>query len=102
MGFLNLFGKTAPNLLQLPTGTLTVSRDGRVLASTLPSSFPEELAHDIGQRVLSSFQEAADAQLPLVELVINYPTLKITARELRGGAILFLSPSTSCVPSTSN
>jgi len=41
---------------------------------------------------LETFRDAQAAQLPLAELVVNYGSLKLTARELRGGAIVFLSP----------
>jgi hypothetical protein len=92
MGFLNLFAKPAPTLLRLPAGSFTLDREGRMLTSTLPSSFPKELVKDIARDVRTSFSEAAAAHLPLTELVINYPSLKITARELRGGAIVYLSP----------
>jgi hypothetical protein len=102
MGLLNLFNKTAPDLVDLPSGSLTVARDGDILASTLPSNFPENLVQDIAQHVLASFLDAAEAQLPLEQLVINYPSLKITARELRGGAMLFFSPSAPCTTSNSN
>jgi len=92
MGFLSLFTKSAPTLLRLPAGSFTVDRDGTVLIGTLPSNFPDELTRDIGEQVLSVFREAAQAQLPLSELKVSYPSLRITARELRGGAIVFLSP----------
>ena len=91
MGLLNLFAKPAPTLLRLPSGSFSVDREGRVLMGTLPSSFPVELVSDIAQQVLTAFRDAAAAQLPLAELVINYPSLKISARELHGGAIVFLS-----------
>jgi hypothetical protein len=48
--------------------------------------------------VLAAFAEATAAQLPLAELVINYPSLKISARELRGGAIVFISPKAPSSP----
>jgi len=98
MGLLNLFSKPAPTLLLLPSGSFTVGRDGRVLMGTLPSSFPAGMVKDIAQQVLAAFGEAAKAQLPLAELNINYPSLKIAARELRGGAIIFLSPKTPRSP----
>src|SRR2546422_611513 len=98
MGLLTLFAKSAPTLLRLPAGSFTVDRQGSVLVSTLPSTFPALLVRDIAHQVLAAFREAAHAQLPLAQLIINYPSLKITARELRGGAIVFLSPRTPYSP----
>ncbi len=98
MGLLSLFAKPAPTLLRLPFGSFTVDRDGRVLMGTLPSSFPAAVVKDIGQQVLATFSEAAAAQLPLTEITINYPSLKISARELRGGALVYLSPKTPASP----
>lgn len=92
MGLLSLFSKPATNLLRLPSGSFTVDREGKVIVGTLPRSFPPALAHDIGQQVLSAFREAEMAQLPLTMLTISYPSLKIRAREMRGGAIIFLTP----------
>jgi len=95
MGFLKLFSKPVPLvLLRLPSGSLTLDSHGRVLVTTLPSSFPSELVAEIGKRILSTFRDAQTAQLPLEELVVYYPALKITARELRGGAIVYLTPQT--------
>ena len=98
MGLLNLFSKPAPALLKLPNGTFTVDSDGSVLVATLPSSFPKDLVNDIARQVIGTFHDAAEAQLPLVELNVNYASLKIVARELRGGAIVFLSPRTPYAP----
>ena len=98
MGFLGLFSRPAPALVRLPSGSFTVDRLGKVLTSTLPSSFPASLVKDIARHVRAAFGEAAAAQLPLAELVINYPSLKITARELRGGAIIYLAPRTLASP----
>jgi len=102
MGMLNLFSKSAPTLMGLPSGSFTLDRDGSMLVSTLPSSFPADLVADIGREVLEVFRDAADAQLPLSGLIISYASLKITARELRGGALIFLSPRTSCAPAQPN
>jgi hypothetical protein len=94
MGLLSMFSKPAPALLRLPSGSFTLDREGRVLIATVPSSFPSELIQKIGQSVLETFREAQVAQLPLSELTIRYGSLKITAREMRGGAMIFLSPQT--------
>lgn len=92
MGFLNFFTKATPSLLRLPSGSFTVDRAGILLTRTLPSSFPEDLLCDVAKRVLTAFREANEAQLPLSQLIIDYPSLRITARELRGGAMIFLTP----------
>ncbi len=92
MGLLSRFTKSAPTLLKLPSGSFTVDREGCVLVGTLPSSFPANLVNEISKQVLAAFRDAAAAQLPLSEIMINYPSLRISARELRGGAIVYLSP----------
>jgi hypothetical protein len=92
MGFLKRFSNSSNSLLKLPSGSFTVDREGSVLVGTLPSSFPTALMSEIGREVLDAFRRAESAQLPLSELIMNYPSLRITARDLRGGAIVFLSP----------
>jgi hypothetical protein len=99
MGFLkNLFSRPVLPPLRLPSGSFTLDRGGRVLVATLPSSFPSELVRQIGRSVLETFREAHTAQLPLSELIIRYGSLKVTAREMRGGALVFLSPQTPISP----
>jgi hypothetical protein len=98
MGFLTSWFRSAKPLLQLHSGSFSMDRTGRILATTLPSSFPRNLVQTIGQCVALTFEEAQNAQLPLNELVIHYPGLKITAREMRGGAIVFLSTPNSAEP----
>jgi hypothetical protein len=92
MGLLTFFSKSSPSLLRLHAGSFTVDREGTVLVRTLPSSFPQEVIEDISEQVLAAFRESAEAHLPLSEVIINYPSLRITARELRGGALVFLAP----------
>ena len=94
MGLLNLFSKSGGKLFRLHAGSFTVDRDGRVLVSTLPGTFPKDLVREIGSQVLEAFRTAQEARLPLTEVVIRYSSLKLTARELRGGAIIFLAPRT--------
>jgi hypothetical protein len=100
MGFLNLFSKstTAPALIGLPSGSFTVDREGEIIVSTVSSTFPVTTVKDIGRRVLESFREAREAQLPLAELIVHFGGFKIVARELRGGAIVYLSPKNLITP----
>jgi len=93
MGFLSRFFKPADTgLVHLPAGSFTMDRDGKIMTSTLPQSFPSEHLRAIGDHVLASFRSAKKAQMPLAEIVIQYSAMKLLARELRGGAIVFLSP----------
>lgn len=78
--------------MHLPAGSFTLDRDGRIMTSTLPQSFPSEHLRAIGDRVLASFKFAKKAQIPLTELIVQFSALKLLAKELRGGAIVFLMP----------
>jgi hypothetical protein len=95
MGILTLFSKPNPGVHRLPSGTLTVDRDGRILAGTVSSAYSAELLHEISRQVLRLFRESRQAQIPLSELTIHFASLQITAREMRGGAIIFLAPKHS-------
>ncbi len=93
MGLLKLFPRaTTLNLVRLPDGSFTVDPTGKVLVSTLPHTFPESWAEQIGKHVVTTFRAAQQAELPLRELVAEYSALKLTARALRGGAIIFVAP----------
>jgi hypothetical protein len=95
MGILSFFSKTQPlsaEMTRLPTGSFTVDSQGRIIISTLPQTFSRGLAKDIGRLILDTFHSAQETQLPLTELSIQYSALKITARSLRGGAIIFFTP----------
>jgi hypothetical protein len=93
MGFLSRFFRTSqPGLVQLPAGSFTIDREGMIMTSTLPQSFPSDHLRTIGDNVLNAFRAAKKAQMPLSEVIIQYAALKVLARELRGGAIIFLMP----------
>lgn len=94
MGFLKRFFKSRAAVQQLPAGSLTVNRDGKVVTSTIASGYPPGLLRDIARDVLLLFRQAREAQLPLAEFSIHFASLCITAREMRGGAVIFLSPHT--------
>lgn len=99
MGLLNLFSRSGlPGLLALPTGSFILDRDGHMMTSTLPRSFPSQYTKEIGTRVLAAFQKAREAHLPLTEFTVHYGAFKVLARELRGGAMIFLMPVST--PST--
>lgn len=94
MGLLTLFSKSSEiKLVRLPTGSYTLDKDGRIMTSTLPRSFPEEYLREIGRHMLTALHGARKAQIPLVEIVVHYAALKVQARELRGGAMIFIMPA---------
>jgi len=93
MGLLSIFSKAVePTLIRLPTGSFTVDKNCRIVASTLPQNYPAENVKNIAETVLHVFHSANEAQMGCAELVLEYAALKVTARELRGGAIVFLAP----------
>jgi hypothetical protein len=97
MDFLkSIFGRATPASapMSLPAGTFTMDRTGRIVTSTLSNVFPEKLALEIGRVVVDTFRKAQAAEVVLTELTVNFGSLKLTARELRGGAIVFLAPVT--------
>jgi len=98
MGFIDyikrLFRSRAA-VQKLPQGSLTVDRDGVIVTCTVSSAYPKTLLDEIGNEVLAVFQEARDAQLPLTEVNIHYGSFLLTARELRGGVIIFLLPQSA-------
>ncbi len=98
MGFLKRFFRGRAGVQQLPTGTITVDRNGHVVTSTVASAYPKNLLGAIGRDVLGLFREARTAQMPLAEISLQFGSLHITARELRGGAIIFLFPQTALLP----
>ena len=100
MGFLKRIFKSRAAVQQLPAGSLTVNRDGKVITSTIASGYPQGLLRDIVRDVLLLFHQAREAQMPLAEFSIDFASLRITAREMRGGAVIFLSPHT--VPTVSS
>jgi hypothetical protein len=71
-----------------------------VVTTTVSSAYPKALLRDIGHEVLALFREARAAQMPMAEVSLHYASLHITARELRGGAIIFLFPQTAFSPIT--
>ncbi|MDB6056589.1 MAG: hypothetical protein JWO95_433 [Verrucomicrobiales bacterium] len=99
MGLLNKFFKTSvPELNRIPSGSFTLDGKGNLVSSTVPTWFPPSHLHDIGQNIVAIFRDAQQAQLQLSELIVHYGALKIIARELRGGAIIFLSPKAAQSP----
>ncbi len=87
-------GAEEPGVIRLPTGSFTIDATGRVVVSTLPRAFPADLVNQISGMILGTFRSARERQVPLTEIVADYAALRLTARELRGGAIIFLAPRT--------
>jgi hypothetical protein len=98
MGILNKFFRSRASVQQLPAGTVTVDRHGQIVTSTVSSAYPKSLLLEISEDVLVLFREARAAQMPLAEIRLQFGSLHITARELRGGAIIFLLPQTALLP----
>jgi hypothetical protein len=98
MGFLKKIKRwfrSRAAIQHLPVGSITVDRDGQLVTSTVSSAYPKALLGEIGREVLALFRAARAAQMPLAEVSIHFGSLLITARELRGGAVIFLLPQSA-------
>ena len=91
MAVVNSKRKGVKSIRRLPAGSFSVDRTGRVISSTVPQAFPYDLLDNIAVGVLQTFPSAQDTELPLTEFCVVYGGFKISARELKGGAIVFLS-----------
>ena len=100
MGILKPFTRTPKpqHLERLPNGCYTIHRGGEIAASTLPSRYSRESMSEIGRVVVEVFRSAQAAGLTLTDLHLQFSGLAITAREMRGGALVFLQPATLQLP----
>ena len=86
------------NLESLPSGCFALHRGGELAGSTLPTSFSTDKMAEIGRVVIQAFRGAEGANLLLKDLRFHFSGLQISARELRGGALIFLTPATLSQP----
>lgn len=96
MGVLKPFSRSLKPLRpeRLPNGAFSIHSGGEIVGSTLPSEFPLKVVHQIGHAVMAAFRRAQESNLPLNDLLIHFSGITITARELKGGALIFLNPAT--------
>ena len=83
---------------RLPSGCFSLHRGGGLAGSTVSSTFDGEKMAEIGRLVMQVFREAQEANLLLTDLRFHYSGLQISARDLRGGALIFLTPATLSLP----
>jgi hypothetical protein len=102
MGVLKTLPAAKSGLHRLPSGAFTVDSQGNLVSSTVPQWVPEALILQIGWHILAVFKGAAAVRLPFSELRLRYAAFNISAREMRGGAIIFLSPKTARLPPSSS
>jgi len=99
MGILNWFSKSKPAVQKLPAGSFAVDRHGHIITTTVGSTYAPRLLDEIAHEVLLLFREAREAQMPLTALDLHFASLRITAREMQGGALIFLLPENTFVTS---
>jgi hypothetical protein len=90
---MNPFLKSKPmGPARFPRGSYTVSSAGKIVISTLPGSFSRERMLDISKVVLSTLASAREMGTPFSEVAADFAGLEIRARDLSGGAIIFVTP----------
>ena len=92
MGFVTQFfiKPRKTDLVEFPKGSFTVDGRGKVLTSTRPRKFVAQHVQAIASAVLAAQKSARQGNSPLTDLVISFAGLKLVARDMRGGAIVFL------------
>lgn len=93
MAILKLKDKESINTQKIPKGSFTLSSDGRIVSSTLPSSTSKQFLEELACQIKNTFQSAREQGFVLNEVVINFPTLKIVAKEMRSGFFVSLIPT---------
>lgn len=93
MGLLNFSSRKKPlEIHALPSGCITIDRNGAIVASTISQSIRPAHLQQIARVVFHALQGARGANLSMTEIHVEYPALTMVARELKGGAIVFLTP----------
>ena len=77
---------------RFPRGSYTISSAGSIVVSTLPGTFPRDRMVTIGRAVLSALSSARELGTPFTELAADFAGVEIRARDLSGGAIIFITP----------
>ena len=96
MGLLSRTSRTpTPKPEVVPSGSFTVDRNGRVLTSTIRSGVAPETLTRIAKTVLETLHTSQENASQLQEFVVQFPQMILKARDLRGGAIIFLTPTKS-------
>ena len=100
MGFVTQFfiKPRKTDLVEFPKGSFTVDGRGKVLTSTLPRKFVTQHVQAIATAVLAAQKAARQNHSPLSELVVCFDGLKLVARDMRGGAIVFLERQSGIAP----
>jgi hypothetical protein len=81
------FGRSA-----LPSGSFTIDSTGALIASTVSSRFPQEYLHQVSKLVVQTFIQGRENGLALTEFQVKFGAMSIRAVEMRGGALIFLTP----------
>lgn len=76
----------------IPQGAFTYDSEGRILVGTLPIAWLESFGPALVKAFRRSFASAEEKGFPLHEIALHYGGARITAKDLRGGAIVFVSP----------
>ena len=97
MGVLKPFVRTTVPVEagRMPSGCFAVHREGGIICSTLPQWFSRDTTEEIGRTVLDAFRIASETNVTLNDFTIRYSGMNIIARDLRGGALIFLVPNES-------
>lgn len=76
----------------IPRGAFTYDSAGGILVGSVPQAWMEEFGPMLVKTLRKAFGVAAEKGLILNEIALYYAGVRIVARDLRGGGIVYLLP----------
>ncbi len=76
----------------IPQGAFTYDSAGGIVVGSVPTDWLEAYGPQLVSVFRKAFTSAEQKGLPLAEIALHYAGARITARDLRGGGIVYVFP----------
>ncbi len=76
----------------IPRGAFTYDSEGDILIGSVPTAWLEEFGPYLVKAFRKAFSSAEEKGLPLTEIALHYGGARLTAKDLRGGGIVYVFP----------
>lgn len=76
----------------IPQGAFTYDSAGSILVGSVPMAWLDEFGPYLVKTFRKAFAAAEEKGLPLTEIALHYGGARLTAKDLRGGGIIYIFP----------